>query len=175
MKKFLVPLSLSLVMTACTKETFDDEILYPEQVKNGSFEDVDLATNYWTAVGLGEVTLSGDDAFDGAYAMMVSPEECFEISYTDPLDVVSNATYELSFVTKITGLATGCLAEFYLTLEQDGNNILEVNIASGTALDWDQRVLYVRTDSSSPVYLKIYTGSEQVLLDNIRFKRIDSL
>ena len=176
MKKVIFPLAAVLMMTACSKSDLEDEMIFPDQVRNGTFEDIELATNYWTTIGEGSLGLSSDDqAFQGLHAMTISPIGCFEVDYNEPLNVEEGATYELSFATKITGYSAVCLAEFYLVLEQDGESILEVNIGQGTALDWDHSVLYVRMDSSSPVYLKIFAGSEMILLDQVQFKRISSL
>jgi hypothetical protein len=175
MKKVIFPLSILVLLSACTKQNLEDDIPFPDQVVNGNFEDIDLATNYWTTEGEGDISVSGDDAFDGSFAMKINPIGCYEVQYLEPLKVSAGATYELSFVTKIAGFTTGCLTEFYMVLEQGGENILEVNIAQGTAIDWDQRVLYVQIENPDDVYLKIYTGSELVLLDKVTFKRISSL
>ncbi len=175
MKVSMLLLCIACVGVSCTTMEEDALIVYPNLVKNGSFEDQSVATGFWSMDGIGEMQIQEGEAFAGWRALKVNPAECAELQYTEDLLVEADVTYELSFATRLAGESTGCSAAFYLYLVQDGENVMAVNINPENAWEWKREVLYLFTTSNAPVELKIITGNTNIELDEVTFKRIATL
>jgi hypothetical protein len=125
--------------------------------------------------GTGEMQIQEGEAFAGWRAMKVNPTACTELMYNEELLVETDATYELSFATRLAGESTGCSTAFYLYLIQDGESVLAANINPQNAWEWKREVLYLFTTSSSPVELRILTGNTSIELDEVTFRRVATL
>jgi len=175
MKQLSIVFMLLLLFTACSKEELKLTPEYPNMVKNGGFEDPIMSLDYWQFDGEGVITLSEDEVFSGDYSMKVVPSECMEIVYNEDLPVELEATYELTFYTKISELTQNCITDFYLFLKQDESIVFEMNISASESPEWTRKVAYIKTEQSAPMQLHIFTGNASILIDDIKFRRIQEL
>jgi len=174
MKRLFSVLAVLPFFAACSEEVEEIFPQYPNMLKNGSFEDLNLSVEFWDSSDEGEVVVTESDFYEGQRAMAILPSSCMEITYADSLPVERDATYELSFATKLTPLTDQCLTDLFIYMEQDNEVVLEVNVSASEGEGWKKRTTYLRAESSSPVYLYLFTGNATVLLDDVQFKRMQS-
>lgn len=175
MIKYIVPIcciTLSIFFTSCGKSEGEELEIATNLLRNGNFEDASLLDDLWTPEGDGYAELESIEYFEGKYSLKLGAETCRSMKYVEYLPVENGKSYFLSFAIKMNGNETDCSGQFIVSVHQGAEEILYFNITKETALDWNQQVYYINSESDEPISIEFIVGLDELLLDDMQFKEI---